>query len=253
MKLSRSKKTETALFHKFREYLDRSLRTGVHVSDLMSPLLTYWKRKAPKSLTDDECLYFLAGQAHHYFLVAAVTGVEGTQEESLYDAETGITYSPDLLQMRGEFKTTRAQRIPQSEEEVKRKFAEYIKQCRAYAALARSNTWKLIVYFLSVPDTSNARYTRNRVYLRAYELTFTDTELAKERRRLKELSAALTSALTADSPDALPLCAAWKCYESVDGQKVGKCQWWNDCKPAGRHPAAGGEGWQKNFDESGSW
>lgn len=235
MKLTRSKKTETFLFKKFRVYLARDTREGVHVSDLISPRLAYWKRKNPLPLTEDECLYFLAGIAHHTMVVAAVTGVVGSEEEKKMDEETGILYSPDLFTMKGEFKTTRSPKVPQSEEEAKRKYAHYVKQCRAYAALMRSVTWKLIVFFFAIPQQM-ANYVRQKPMLRAYELLFTEAELTRERKHLAEISTLFRAALAENTDKALPLCPMWMCMEMVDGKKVGKCPWWNECKPEGRHP-----------------
>lgn len=232
MRLTRNRDTEQSLFEKFRAHLTRDPRTGVHVSDLISPLLTYWKRTKPLPLTEDECLYFLGGIAHHAMVEAAV---EGGLEKSFVDEETGVTYSPDLNSINGEIKTTRSDKVPSSEAEAKRKFAEYIKQCRMYAALKRVSMWTLIVNYHSVAEQVSQYYTAKRPKLRAYDLTFTGKELQRERQQILALSTELTRALVEQDPSRLPLCAAWKCYELIDGKKVGKCRWWEECQPEGRY------------------
>lgn len=230
MKLSRNSTTEKLLFKKFREHLSRTPRTGVHVSDLIDPLLAYWKRKLPKPLTDDECLYFLDGISHHTMIEAAV----GTQEHSLLDEETGVTYSPDLYEMVAEIKTTRRDKIPTSEEEAKRAFPSYIKQCRMYAALMCVTLYKLVVNFYAVAIVEKF-YTRKRPALRVYDLMFTESELKRERKKIASLSETFRNALTSSDPSALPLCTAWKCYEILNGKKQGRCPWWDDCQPKGRY------------------
>jgi hypothetical protein len=241
MVIVRDKQTEQLLFAKFREHLGRHERTGVHVSDLLNPLIAYWKRKKPLPLTDDECLYFLGGIAHHTMVEAALD----TKEQSFLDEESGVTYSPDLYELRGEIKTTRSEKIPESEEEAKRKFADYIKQCRMYATLMGVNTYKLIINYHAVTERVSQFYTSRKPRMRVYTLTFTANELLKERARINSLSESFRQALVTDNLSSLPLCAAWKCYEVVEGKKIGKCQWWEDCKPKGRYD----NGTENNLDD----
>lgn len=224
------------MFQKFREHLSTP-RTGTHVSDLMAPLLSYWKQKTPLPLSEDEVLYFLGGIAHHTMLVAAMTGISGSEEKSFIDEATGITYSPDLAALKGEFKTTRAETIPRNEEEAKRKFGEYIRQCRAYATLLDTTTYTLIVFYFAVADTQHAtdHYTPKKPHLRAYTLTFSRAELDRERVRLSALSTQLRQAIVTDDPSELPLCQSWRCYTTEGGVKVGKCPYWDMCKPRGRY------------------
>jgi hypothetical protein len=235
MTIKRVKRLETQLLSKFRQYLSKQPRTGIHVSDLTSPLLAYWKRKKPLPPTKEEILYWLGGQAHHTLLVAAVTGVEDSQEQSQLDAATGVTFSPDLLKLKGEFKTTRAVSIPQSEADAKRRYAEYVKQCRMYAALLKTTVFKLIIYFFAVEEKVSDFYTSRKPDFRAYALEFTEQELEKERQHVTVVSQALALALATDNPSPLPLCMAWKCYSIEKGKKVGKCPYWEDCKPPGRY------------------
>lgn len=168
-------------------------------------------------------------------LVAAVAGINDSQEASLVDEATGIMYSPDLVALQGEFKTTRAETIPRTEEEAKRKFSEYIRQCRLYAALMGTTTYKLIVFYFAVIDKTIDMYVSKKPRLRAYELTFTLPELERERKRAAEMSVALQHALDTDDTSALPLCQSWKCYTSEGGVKIARCLYWDDCKPKGRY------------------
>lgn len=179
-------------------------------------------------------MYFLGGIAHHGMIEAAV---EGTEEVSYTDEETGVVFSPDLRTLKGEIKTTRKSKIPDSEDACKRSYAEYIKQCKMYTALMRLTEWKLIPFFYSVEKWISDFYTERKPALRAYTITWTETEMERERTRIKKLSTDLRHALDTDNPAKLPLCVAWKCYDAVNGKKVGKCIYWDECKPEGRHPS----------------
>ena len=232
MRLTRNRQTEALLFDKFRAYLARSPRgKEVHVSDLVSPLLSYWKRIKPKPLSEKECLYFLSGIAHHTIIEAAI---QGTAEESITDEETGIVYSPDLAEWKGEIKTTRRSKIPLTEEEAKRVFVDYLKQCKMYMVLTKSLTWMLIPFFYSV-EKPQRFYISKEPDIRVYDVTLTEAELKKEKAKLVKIKTLFEQAMINNDPSALPLCTAWKCYELVNGKKIGKCPWWDDCKPKGRY------------------
>lgn len=234
MQLTRDEALESALFEKFRAYLGRSPRGDeVHVSDLLSPLLAYWKRVKPLPLTEDECLYFLSGIAHHTMLEAAI---QGTPEESFTDEETGIVYSPDLAEWKGEIKTTRRAKIPETEARAKVAFADYIKQCKMYMVLTWSLVWKIIPFFYSVEEHVSFYYVKKKPRIRAYTLTLTEKELTREKTKLIKLSTDFSQALRDRDPSKLPLCKSLYCYEIVNGKKTGKCLYWDECLPKGRHP-----------------
>lgn len=161
--------------------------------------------------------------------------VQGTAEESFTDPDTGVIYSPDLAAWKGEIKTTRKATIPDTEEQCKRSYAEYIKQCKMYMVLTKSLVWKLIPYFHSV-EKKQQFYTERKPKLRVYDLTLTQAELDRETKKLTQLSAAFGQALADDDPSRLPLCVMWKCVTTENGVKTPKCPWFDDCKPKDRHP-----------------
>ena len=251
MKISPDRQTTVELYDKLRVGLAAEVREGVHVSDLLQPRKAYWQKLNPLPPTNDEIGYWLAGRAHHYFLVQALTGVDDSQEASLIDPETGVHYSPDLVQLRGEFKTTRWSTLPETEAAALRTFDGYIPQCRAYAALMRVSEWRLYVFFLVADDKDTGRKIPT---FRVYKLEFTEAELEQERQDVKLRQSALLDAIAARTPEVLPLCPQYACYierrirngepSYVRGANNGRlpakartpiCKYWHLCKPEGRY------------------
>ena len=239
MQIRPNKQAVEVLYTKLKEALVREDREGTHVSDLLQLRQAYWKRVCPLPPTDDEVGFWLAGKAHHYFLVQAVTGIPDSQEASLVDIETGIHYSPDLLELKGEFKTSRWAILPTTEEQAIRAVSTYIPQCRAYAALMNTLNWNLYVFYLTALDFK----TRRKIpRLKVYTFEFTDEELREERNGLRIRSALLDTAVRELVFESLPLCSEYLCFR-MQGHGRGKkrtvegvCKWWEQCKPTGRYP-----------------
>jgi hypothetical protein len=241
-KITEDPDTTKQVYDKLREYMAGQKQrdpANIHASDLVYPRKAYWQRVCPKPPTDDEVSYWLTGLSHHYFMVYAQTGIDDTQEESLYDADLDVWYSPDLNKANGEFKTSRTWRIPEGPREAADTFQWYFKQCLVYAVAKNVTEWKLYVLFLTPPPRSLDN--RKVPVLKVYTLHYTKKQLAEARQTLKQEVAALKSALAAQSPDSLPLCGAGVCFKDV-GQGRGRpkrrvplCKWWHECKPEGRY------------------
>ena len=238
MRIRPNKPAVEALYTKLKTAILSEEREGTHVSDLLQIRQAYWKRVCPLPPNDDEVGFWLAGKAHHYFLVQAVTGINDSQEASLIDIETGIHYSPDLLELKGEFKTSRWAILPTTEEQAIKAVSTYIPQCRAYAALMNTLNWNLYVFYLTALDFK----TRRKIpRLKAYTFEFTNEELQEERDGLRIRSALLDTAVRELVFESLPLCSEFLCFRMQGhgrGRKrtvEGVCKWWEQCKPAGRY------------------
>lgn len=227
------------LYQKLSDALEAEVRTGVHVSDLLQPLKAYWSKVDPRPPSRDEVGYWLAGKAHHFFLVQALTGIDDSQEASLVDPVSGIHYSPDLVELKGEFKTTRWAIMPTTAKAVEKVVSSYVPQCRAYAALMHSLEWNLYMFYLTALDLKTKRKIPR---LKVYTLVFTEGELEDERVELAGRAASLENAVLTANPESLPLCSPFICYRMKGngrGHKKtieGVCKWWDVCKPKGRYP-----------------
>jgi len=233
-----NKAAAVELYRKLGASIEAEQRTGIHVSDLLQPRKAYWAKTMPLPPTEAEIGYWLAGKAHHFFLVQALTGVSDTQEASLVDLATGVHYSPDLVALKGEFKTTRWGMLPTTLQAVTRATEGYIAQCRAYAALMRTCEWNLYVFYLMALDL---KIDSKPPRLKVYTLLFEEEDLALERNTLAYKKHKLEAALDIHDPLELPLCSEFMCYRMVGhgrGRKKtieGVCKWWNVCKPEGRY------------------
>lgn len=234
MRIFPDKDRERELLTELRHQLEGEVREGVHVSDLINPLQSYWKTVQPLPVSDDEIGFWLVGRGHHYFLVGALTGVEGGEEVSLIDKDTGIHYSPDLHTLKGEFKTNRRFKIPTSEAQAKQAFEGYAEQCLSYAAFEGITYWYLYVMYIVPEDPDSGRKIPR---LRVYKLEWTQEEVDAWKVELLQRRDALVRARETGDPSDLPLCKQYVCHTYRKGiGKVPICKWWDICKPKGRHP-----------------
>lgn len=242
MKLTPNKEIEEELYTQLSASLQEEEREGIHVSDLSMPLKAYWGKKLNLPPTRDEIGYWLTGRGHHYFLVKALTGIEDSEEASLVHGELGIHFSPDLLKLRGEFKTTRWTSLPKNEKEAKRVFESYIPQCRAYAILTGVTLWRLYVLFIVPIDLETGRKIPR---LKVYDLEFSKADITKGLTQLTKTKEEFTQALESDDPSALKLCPEFACFirrkVRLPGAKrrteiiIPTCKYWDHCKPKGRY------------------
>lgn len=228
---------EEEIYRKLEAALAKERQRGedIHASDLSSPMKAYWQRVHPLPPTRDEIAFWLTGRAHHYFMVHAQTGVDDSQEESLYVQDLDLYYSPDLNTAKGEFKTSRSWRIPDSEEEALRDFESYEKQCRVYAAARKVTEWYLVVLYLNPPPRELDG--RKVPLIRAYKYSFTKKEILDERKKIKRQVAEIRTAIQQRDPSSLSWCTSYFCYKKV-GQGRGRpskivplCKYFDICKP----------------------
>lgn len=215
--------------------LERETRESIHASDLLSPLLSYWNKTKPLPLSEDEIGYFTTGNGHHAFLIEFVTGLKGaTQEDSKVSSQYGLAYSPDLAQLRAEFKTSRIPTEPVDEKEMLKLFSSYAKQCLIYALCEGVTQWKLFVLYIGLRKKNGGIYAPR---LRCYTIQWTEEELEAGHQWVQQTVATLKVALKKKEPTRLPLCEDWMCtrFSEVTRKKEPVCKYWEYCKPKGRY------------------
>jgi len=102
---------------------DESRVSGLHMSDILSPRLGYFRMTDPKPPTEAEVGYFIAGLAHHDVILSImkrknIDPTGATDEGSVKWGE--VYYSPDYnMGFLAEIKTTRRQWEPKHTNKVK--------------------------------------------------------------------------------------------------------------------------------------
>lgn len=234
MKVALNREKAKKILEDLRTELLSESREGVHASDLLYPRKAYWRKVQPLPPTDDEVCTWLAGRAHHYFLVKAVAHVDDSQEASLYSEDLEIQFSPDLLSLEGEFKTSRRWAVPKNEAEATVLAGYYKDQCLTYAVALKIQHFTLYVLFLSV---KNKQTGSNTAAFKVYDLTFTEEEVAAKREELIQTRKLLLDAVAAKDCSQLPLCPEKFCYRlrgrGKNRKPEGLCPYFSQCKPLG--------------------
>src|SRR5574341_374313 len=89
LNIRRAYGAEDKLLEYTKKWLEQEERDPrIHVSDLLNPRMAYWKRKAPKELSDRLAVMFLVGKVLHAFVLSAVEGKKGTD----WSTDTGQEY-----------------------------------------------------------------------------------------------------------------------------------------------------------------
>lgn len=221
MIVQRDKILEEHVHEKISEWLNKKPREeGVHVSDLLYPRKTYWRKIDPKPNTKEENLYFIAGQGHHFVIESMLEPKTDTSTDSGTHEVEGILYSPDLrCPVLLEIKTTRKKLEPKSEN-LKTEYDSYLKQLTAYMALENKPTGSLLVFFLN--KINPIHKSKTDPVIRCYNVRITNKELLSIRRWLVESKKKLLDAIQTKNHRTLDLCPRWLCKG---------CQWLQQCKP----------------------
>jgi hypothetical protein len=222
--IERSLKSEQALTDKCRTWLTQDARKdGIHASDLLDPMMAYWKRKKPQPLTDRLVNMFIVGKFAHIIILSAVDGVKGidmaSDEGSKYSEELGIWYSPDKM-LNGiprEVKTTRSFYDAKTYKDL----ALYIEQELIYQAAENSLTGQLWIMYLNLKEDGKTTPS-----WRVFTIKVTQAELDAFKKQLRATRDQLVKAIETDDYKQLPLCRVFKCRD---------CEYFEDCQPAGRY------------------
>lgn len=249
MKIERNPKRETLVLNQIRKsFTDEGPRTGVHLSDLLSPRRSYWSRVRPLDPTNSDVLYWLAGRGHEDAL-GRVAGLVVTEQKfwhptSDIPSTLPISYRPDFTfngLFPGEFKTRRWNLPEPGEEAIQ--FESYLEQLRGYCAIEGSNYGLLLVLSLLEGKNRNDPMSKSEPALAAYDVFFSDEELAGTREWLEERRDTFVTALMSRDHTTLPLCKDWMCGKPkkvIDqGAYCHKCEKEVNHKPAHEHVIAG--------------
>lgn len=225
MKITRSPALERQLLDQLKQSFFGQPRDGIHLSDLLSPRLTFWRRALPLPPTDVEVLYFIAGRSAEDALPRIDDLDFKSQEEQSYVFIGGVSgageirYRPDFVweKIPTEFKSRRGM-LPKPGTE-KTTYAHYLEQISGYGALEDALHTRLVVLTLGHGRAKPPE-------LAVYEIEHTPDELSIRASELRLTAATLQAALVGWSmsllatgqPDmertvleALPLCPAFKC------------------------------------------
>ena len=218
----------TDLARKVIEQGDTHRTAGIHVSDLLDPLRAWWRTKFPEKPDDRTIWLWLVGRVLHQFLISlehptfnALTTDSGTKEA------LGIFYSPDHESFHegrpAEIKTSRAVKEPETPDEMRESYHQYLEQLGCYMVLENILVGYLVVLFLNL--RTGYRTTPS---IRVYKVSLTEEGFYTLESSIAETRDALSLALESDDPRALPLCREWLCGETM-------CPWWGRCQPPGRY------------------
>ena len=227
MKVTRDKAGEKKVFQQIKEYLAKRPRSDKlwHVSDLLYPRQTFWRKIKPLPVTDDQALYFSLGHGHHGILEAMLgpKKKDGRSDAGEFE-EDGILFSPDLRFKDGplEIKTSRAMYIKADKEDPAKVYEGYLKQLGSYNALMSAPKGKLLVLFLNAVKDGLDKW-KKKPQLRLYKVAFEKAELKKITAWLLKRSKDLTAAIKKKKVGALPLCQEWMCRND--------CPYFKPCKP----------------------
>lgn len=220
-------------------------RTGVHLSDLLNPRQSFWKRRLPLLPSPATAWYFALGIGHEEALarmLKAMPNIRVTEQKFRF----GISYRPDFTYdgAPAEMKTRRANLATPGEESLT--YDKYLDQLRGYCALedgrgdcelcegdgnATTDTedklcprcngtggtpvpcregYLLVVSMLEGRDNRDPLKPTEPAF-RVHPVTFTESDLEQTRQWLIERRDAFLAALESGDGSALPLCAPWMC------------------------------------------
>ena len=219
--------------------MDAEKREGIHASDLLGLRRAYWSRVNPLPTTPEELGYFVLGRGHHYVMVYALSGVPDSQEESKFSKELGINYSPDLLALHGEVKTSRLLMAPKDKEQALKWFDGYIPQVMTYAIAEGVSKWWLYMCFFNPTDLKTQK--KLPPFFLVYGFEFTKQELRAHKEWVISRRLILEGAIAKRDHSQLDNCPEFYCVK-MEGQgrgkpkrMVAKCKYFELCKPKERY------------------
>jgi len=240
MNIQRNEENECRLLESVRKHLDEDTLKrpqGIHVSDLTTPLKSYYQKKLPKPLTEDEVGYFISGKVMEEMLnnfgILHDSAIGGGATKSKHGSWNDISFEIDFVlnNIPMEFKTSRQKiRYPSKAlgisaaliddldcEELKKEFDLYIQQLKKYMVIQNSLKGQLYVFFLNlVVEKGNVWKGSAPPRFRCYDLELSQEELEEEESKMINSRKLLTMALNGSNPILLPKCPGWMC---------GSCKW----------------------------
>lgn len=184
-----------------RSRFESEERTGTHVSDLVFPRKSWISKRCPKTLSDEECLYFIAGRAHHEIVEGLIAEKRLTEVHLEWN---GITGTVDAVSNEHpvEFKTTRAQSAYGTEGVP----GHYLLQLGMYVAMmnptAKTGEGTLLVLYLS---QKNGIGRRRVPKLSSFTVKYDDLD------HIRNLMTQRKAMVEGDTPPPVSLCEEWLC------------------------------------------
>jgi len=193
-------------------------RSGIHLSDLLTPRQAYWQKIKPKSPTENEIAYWTSGNAIEDKILKAIGYQKGTQKEW-----EGISYTPDLFfNFPAEIKSRRSYLAKEGEEE--KTYEHYLRQLKGYCAVEGKTQGWLIVLSLNEKQDQ----WRSRPEWAYYRVEFTEKELESMRNRLVTIKEILINSIMYKDFKNLHTCPQWMC--SREYKKMIKKPFCTTCK-----------------------
>jgi hypothetical protein len=205
MKIVRDESIEEWALEEAQTNWGKEAREGIHLTDLLTPKLAFFRKTKPQYPTKKELLYWTAGRGHEQAFLDSIGYQHGETKEW-----NGILYTPDVfLNFPIEFKTRR--RMLAKEGNEAETYDWYINQLRGYCAMEDKTQGWLGVLCLVQPMKEDVFKTEPE--LAFYRVNFDVEELANERNRLSEIKRFFNLALQTNDHSALPDCPKWMCYQ----------------------------------------
>jgi hypothetical protein len=216
MKISRSVELEDILHNKIKDNWDHTEREGIHLSDLLTPRKSFWRKTNPKPLEIEDILYFISGLGIEEKLTSLLgeRHVRTRNKNSIfYSPDLSLNFGPDYGVLLCEVKSRR-KNIPEIGQEEK-EFDYYLQQLGGYLALDHKNHGALIVLSLA----ERVDETRKTVpVLAVYDVEYNKKELKEIRKNLTEVKELLEEQLKEPRElyfNMLPKCPSWMCGRSI--------------------------------------
>jgi hypothetical protein len=199
MKIVRDLEKEKSLIEEIKNNFSEP-RQGIHLTDLLTPRQAYWKKICPKTVKDEEAMYFLTGRGHEEIYHRA-SGYQQVKEKQWHS----IFYNIDLWYGSPcELKTRRWGLAEPGNESAE--YDYYLTQLRGYCAMENSLTGYLQVWCIV-----DKKKFKQKPEFGLYHIAFSEEELEEERKRLIKTRNMLVFALDMQDYEMLPLCPEWMC------------------------------------------
>ena len=184
---ARPTELSTEVIEALRTSFKSEVRTGIHVSDLVFPRKAWMQRHFPNlDLSDDECLYFICGRAHH----GIIENLIASDKMKEYGLEwNGVTGTVDIMKDTGipvEFKTTRSAK----QWSMKNLPSHYVRQLGYYVAMhnrdAPEGVGELLILYLARRERDFMLRERSRPVLKSYSITYPNLDLIRGEMLLRK-------------------------------------------------------------------
>lgn len=210
-----------------KKYLGDNNRdtSKLHISDILNPRLSYFRKKYGNIITDQDVGFFIPGQAFHLFL-QQIMGKEFAEKKLEFDGVLGTAdYSGAFL---AEIKTSRKYTIPDVPS------YHYIEQLMKYMCMSGKLTAKLIVIFFTAGRTWKGDKA-STLEIVCWDIDCTQKELDEQKNLISERKVAILETIQDNEFNRLPLCWDFMCFSAYKNKVTKVCPFYNECQPEDRY------------------